>query len=479
MNSRELPENFKKKMNELLGDETEAYLASFDEPSSQGLRVNTLRLSPQAFEQMALREGWDLSPVLWAAGGYRYSGQLRPARHPWYYAGLYYLQEPSAMAPAAYLPVEPGDRVLDLCAAPGGKSTALAQKLSGRGILLSNDISASRARALLKNLELFGAENFCVSSETPEKLASVFPEYFDKILVDAPCSGEGMFRREPEMVKSYIERGPEYYIPVQRAILAEAVKMLRPGGMLLYSTCTFDRGENEENVLWLLEQFPALNVVPLEKKEGMCDGVGISGPIRLFPHRIKGEGHFLCLFRLDKGAENRDLKSEERDAGQKGMAGKTGQEDAGRKADRGVLLPAMDFLKKIPRSWDPERFYLEKDRLYYLPENFSLGSGSSFKRVRYLRTGLFLGECVKGRFEPSQALAMNLKMNEWENCLSLSSADERTVRYLKGETLSLSPQEAEGGDGWRLVCTDGFPLGWGRGQRQMLKNKYYPGWRWQ
>ena len=145
------------------------------------------------------------------------------------------------MAPAACLPVTPGDRVLDLCAAPGGKSTALAAKLKGEGLLVSNDISYSRALALLKNLEMAGAANICVVSESPEKLSGTWEGFFDKILVDAPCSGEGMFRRDEEMVKDWLQRGPAYYAPIQRQILLEAVKMLRPGGRLLFSTCTFSR----------------------------------------------------------------------------------------------------------------------------------------------------------------------------------------------------------------------------------------------
>ena len=205
---RQLPEAFLLKMQKLLGEEFGQYLESFKEEWKPGLRVNTLKLSP---EELAELVPWNLEPVPWADNGFYYDGTLdgevlRPSKHPAYYAGLYYLQEPSAMTPAAMLPVVPGDRVLDLCAAPGGKSTELASKLKGRGMLVSNDISYSRARALLKNLELAGAANICVTSEAPEKLACVWPEYFDKILVDAPCSGEGMFRRDEDMVKDWKEK---------------------------------------------------------------------------------------------------------------------------------------------------------------------------------------------------------------------------------------------------------------------------------
>ena len=167
------------------------------------------------------------------------------------------------MAPAALLPVEPGDRVLDLCAAPGGKSTELGARLKGQGLLVSNDISNSRAKALLKNLELAGVSNLCVTSETPEKLADVFGPFFDKILVDAPCSGEGMFRKDPDLIKSWQEHGPSYYAPIQRQILSQAVRMLKPGGYLLYSTCTFAACEDEDTVHWLLDQESELELMPL------------------------------------------------------------------------------------------------------------------------------------------------------------------------------------------------------------------------
>ena len=217
---RQLPEAFLLKMQELLGEEFGQYLESFKEEWKPGLRVNTLKLSPGELAELV---PWNLEPVPWADNGFYYDGTLdgevlRPSKHPAYYAGLYYLQEPSAMTPAAMLPVVPGDRVLDLCAAPGGKSTELGARLQGEGLLVSNDISNSRAKALLKNLELWGIANICVTSETPDKLAGVFGPWFDKILIDAPCSGEGMFRKDEDMVKSYEEHGPEYYSRIQKEI---------------------------------------------------------------------------------------------------------------------------------------------------------------------------------------------------------------------------------------------------------------------
>lgn len=468
-NVEQLPKAFLDEMKELLGKEYDQYIKSYEEAWKPGLRVNTLKLAPEAFAELS---PWELSPVPWTKKGFYYDSQDRPSRHPAYFAGLYYLQEPSAMTPAAMLPVEPGDRVLDVCAAPGGKSTELAAKLKGEGLLVSNDISYSRTRALLKNLELAGAANIAVVSEDPEKLAAVWPEFFDKILVDAPCSGEGMFRRDEDMVKDWTGRGPEYYGPIQRRILEQAATMLKPGGMLLYSTCTFSKKEDEDNVSFLLETHPELELVPLDHSAvpGSSDGIGLKGCMRLFPHRVKGEGHFLALLRK-KGGESKLIPkpaSYPDGAGSRRRRGKTSSdsEDAG-------LKELEAFLGSCKISWEKERMFIHQESVYYLPCGLAPGLP-----LRFLRTGLLLGEMKKGRFEPSQALAMALRTEEYPVVLNLSDEDERVVRYLKGETISLLPGEGPV-KGWCLVAYRGFPLGWAKGNNMTLKNKYYPGWRLQ
>ena len=464
---RQLPEAFLLKMQELLGEEFGQYLESFKEEWKPGLRVNTLKLSPKELAELV---PWNLEPVPWADNGFYYDGTLdgevlRPSKHPAYYAGLYYLQEPSAMTPAAMLPVVPGDRVLDLCAAPGGKSTELASKLKGRGMLVSNDISYSRARALLKNLELAGAANICVTSEAPEKLAGVWPEFFDKILVDAPCSGEGMFRRDEDMVKDWNEKGPEYYVPIQRQILSQAAAMLRPGGYMLYSTCTFSVEEDEGNVAYVLEEFPQMQLccLDLDKVPGACGGFGLSGCMRLFPYRLKGEGHFLALMRKKGGDDGGKEILPPMDSG------------TARKRVRAVEKEKeLDaFLRQSGAEWDYGRIVIHQDNVYYLPEGLAWNLP-----LRFLRTGLFLGELKKGRFEPSQALAMSMKAGQFPNTVSFPAGDSRVLRYLKGETISLEGDEGPV-KGWCLAAMEGFPLGWAKGTGMSLKNKYYPGWRWQ
>ncbi len=249
-----LPDKFTDKMQRLLGNEYDNYLACFDEPRYYGLRVNTEKISVEKFRQIC---PFEITPVPWISNGFYYDGdQTAPSKHPYYAAGLYYLQEPSAMTPADRLPIEPGDRVLDLCAAPGGKATELGAKLGGTGLLAANDISNSRARGLLKNIEVFGIGNVLVLSEEPGKLTDYFPEYFDKILIDAPCSGEGMFRKDKKMVKAWDEHGPEYFQNIQKSIILQAAQMLRPGGQMLYSTCTFDPMENEGIIRHLIHKCP-------------------------------------------------------------------------------------------------------------------------------------------------------------------------------------------------------------------------------
>lgn len=469
---RQLPEDFLLKMQKLLGEEYGQYLNSFKEEWKPGLRVNTWKIDPRDLAKLV---PWNLEPVPWTDNGFYYDGApdgeaLRPSKHPAYYAGLYYLQEPSAMTPAAMLPVVPGDRVLDLCAAPGGKSTELASKLKGRGMLVSNDISYSRARSLLKNLELAGAANICVTSEAPEKLAGVWPEFFDKILVDAPCSGEGMFRRDEDMVKDWKEKGPEYYVPIQRRILSRAAAMLKPGGYMMYSTCTFSVEEDEGNVAYILEEFPQMELcfLDLDKVPGSCGGFGISGCMRLFPHRLRGEGHFLALMRK-KGGEEGQARSADQ-----GIPPSVDPATARKRVRAVEKEKELDgFLRQSGSKWDYGRIVIHQDSAYYLPEGLEWNLP-----LRFLRTGLLLGGLKKGRFEPSQALAMSMKAGEFPNTVSFPAGDSRVLRYLKGETISLEGDEGPV-RGWCLAAMEGFPLGWAKGTGMSLKNKYYPGWRWQ
>lgn len=460
----ELPVEFLEQMKQLLGEEYDAYIESYQAVREYGLRVNTLKVSPEEFAKIS---PFALEPIPWTKNGFFYQGSSRPGKHPYYFGGLYYLQEPSAMTPASRLAIEEGDRVLDLCAAPGGKSTELAAKLHGTGLLVSNDISNSRAKALLKNLELFGVSNAVIMSESPHKMVNHFRGYFDKILIDAPCSGEGMFRKEPAVIKSWVQNGTAFYEKLQREIVSYALEMLKPGGMLLYSTCTFNPGEDEGTVMYMLEQCPELRILPMEGYEGFCPGrpdvveggiEDLKKCVRIFPHKMRGEGHFVAL--LQKG----DAVSS---AGAERKPGKYAK-------DISAIEEFTEFMKNVHMPIDPAGVVRRGDNLMYLPCD-----APEMKGLRILRSGLLLGECKKNRFEPSQALAMALKASEYAHCVRLDPEDERVIRYLKGETLDVDDLTDKALKGWQLVCVGDYPLGWAKGVGSSLKNKYLAGWRWQ
>ena len=459
-----LPEDYQSRMQEMLGDEYLQYLDSFNHSYGQTLRVNQLKMEPADFIRRFLLNG----QVSWCDTGFYYEGDERLSANPYYHAGIYYLQEPSAMAPAAFLPLEPGDRVLDLCAAPGGKSTALAARLQGEGFLLSNDISASRCKPLLKNMEMAGVTNSVITCEAPEKLAGRFAGYFDKVLVDAPCSGEGMFRREPSMVKSWSAEEVKRYAVLQREILFHAAQMLRPGGYLLYSTCTFAKEEDEQTVEYFLEQHKDFSLQELPLCEGIEMGrvewtlhgrEDVRNCRRFLPHKVKGEGHFAALFKKEESA----------DSSFGSVSGDWSTKE--QKVSKEKIPEAMeDFMRDIPdwKQWKKRIFFI-KERAFLLPKHCP-----SLQGLRIVRSGLYLGDCLKKRFEPSQALAMALKSSEYKKSISFPAEDIRIEKYLRGETVEIDNTEIKG---WTLFCVDGFPLGWGKCNRGRLKNKYNPNWR--
>lgn len=459
-----LPLPFLARMEEMLGEDYPLFLQSYNNPRTFGLRVNTSKITCEEFERIA---PFPIRPIPWVKNGYFYDEESRPARCPYYQAGLYYLQEPSAMTPASRIPIEPGDYVLDLCAAPGGKATAAGAALMGEGLLVSNDISTSRARALLRNLELFGIPNVFVANETPEKLTKAFPEFFHKIILDAPCSGEGMFRKEEALIRDWTPEKSSNLADIQRTLILQAADMLRPGGMLLYSTCTFAPEEDEKTVSFLLEQHPEMELLEISGYEGFSSGIPsyanndprLSRCVRIFPHKMNGEGHFLALFQ--KPGQTATEKNLPRT-----------------RADKTAFALMETFFTEIgmqslgghPFDWN--RVEIRADKVYYLPP-----VTGNFRGLTFLRNGLYLGDLKKNRFEPSQPLALALHKGEAKACISLPVTDPRLTRYLKGETLTIEPGEAAREKGWHILCADGYPIGFGKLVNQTFKNKYPAGWR--
>ncbi|MBD2872812.1 RsmB/NOP family class I SAM-dependent RNA methyltransferase [Paenibacillus arenilitoris] len=518
-----LPRKFTEKMEKLLGGEYDKFMSSYDAQRVYGLRINRLKLGMEEWMRLS-PFGSEARDIPWAEGGLYYKEGDRPGKHPHYHAGLYYIQEPSAMAPAELLDVKPGHRVLDLCAAPGGKSTQLAAKLQGKGVLVANDNARERTKALAKNIELAGVRNAVVLNEEPASLAPVFAEWFDRILVDAPCSGEGMFRKDESMIADWEKHSVERCSAMQRDIMRHAAAMLAPGGLLVYSTCTFSPEENEQQIADFLAEHPDFSVLPIPCRYGWAPGRadlvdkpsnldeerlrGIEGTVRLWPHRIEGEGHFAALLRrggeadrAERGgaipiggiraaasvgqAERSALK---RDSGRGGgrpndrRAGKISGGKGGDGKPAGEEDPIAMWLRQAGQFVAASealsgRMIAYGSKVYIQPEGLP-----SLDGLRVVRPGWYVGEAARGRIVPTQPLAMGLKREEALRSVNWSSDDLRTLRYLKGETLFAEETEIQSpsavpAKGYVLVCADGFPIGWGKYDGGMIKNELPAGWR--
>lgn len=490
-----LPREFMQEMRVCLQSEADDFFASYGQPRTSGIRANGLKLKP---DRLAELTGAERAPIPWADGGFYTDEDERPGKHPYYHLGLYYIQEPSAMLPAELLGVRPGHRVLDLCAAPGGKTTQLAAKMQGEGVLVSNDNAADRTKALVKNVELSGVRNSLVLNEEPARIADVFGAWFDRVLVDAPCSGEGMFRKDEDMVRQWERRAAEEYVRMQRDILEQAARMVAPGGRLVYSTCTFSPRENEGVIARFLAAHEDFSVVPPgsghefglspgrpdwlteEERAGLSDARrgSLAGSVRVWPHRSRGEGHFAILLgRADRdGADiHRDVAGQQ--TGDRAASGghpprhRAGQRDNEHEAE--ALRKFEAFRADVLPEWQPPgKLLVRGDAVYAQPVPLPDLGG-----LRAVRPGWQLGIAGKHRFEPSQALAMGLTPADPRRMLGIDSAHADCLRYLKGETLQPDPGSMTG-KGWTLVCIDGFPAGWGRWDGMTLKNERLPGWRW-
>ena len=446
----ELPQAYIAQMKRLLGEAGFfAYEKALGEPVTRALRVNLL-LFPDGAPPCAI-EGLG-EPVPWARGAYFIEGDARPGLSPLHEGGLYYMQEPSAMTAVSALCPQPGERALDLCAAPGGKSTQIAALMAGRGLLVCNEPVPSRAQILSRNVERMGVRNAVVTCALPEQLAPRFPGFFDRILVDAPCSGEGMFRRQPEARDEWSENAPRGCADRQMDILREAARMLAPGGRMVYSTCTFNDTENEGVLARFFDEHPEFSPEPFE----LCGLPRAErGYLHLYPHEMRGEGHFVSLLKKSADAPCVPAPAEKRKKGKPAARPARTQES--------IALPPV-----LAKDVTFTRLHSAGGCLWSLPEGLEL---ERLDGLRVLRTGLLLAHVEGRRSEPDHALAMALSPRE-----ALRSAEltrEQALLYQAGEALALG----ELPEGYTLMCCEGVPLGWGKQAGGMMKNHYPKGLR--
>ena len=427
-----LPVEFLERIKTQLGEEYPEFLESLERPRAVALRFNPLKKEASGLSFVK-------EPVPWEPMGYYYDPEARPGLHPYHEAGVYYLQEASAMSAVALLDPQPGERICDLCAAPGGKSTQIAGRLMGEGFLLCNEINLKRAKILSRNIERMGIANALVTNEHPQKLADHLPGYFDRVLIDAPCSGEGMFRKEEAAVTDWSPETVEMCARRQAEIMDSGAALVRPGGRLVYSTCTFAPAENELAVAEFLQRHPDFEPEIVNAPWFTPAG---EGQFRMWPHRLLGEGHFGAVLRR---------KGEEETAGE--------------------FVPG----EKLPKLWDAfaSQLGIELPRgkaitfgasLYWAPVEMP-----SLRGLKVLRPGLELGELKKDRFEPAHALA--LWLTTCKCAQDLDSQGKEIEDYMAGNVISSQKK------GWCLVTVDGYPIGWGKGDGVQLKNHYPKGLR--
>ena len=426
-----LPELFLNRMKDQLGEEYPAFLESLERP-----RAVALRFHPQ---KKGKTLPFLMEPVPWEPLGFYYDPQSRPGLHPYHEAGVYYLQEASAMAPVTLLDPQPGEKICDLCAAPGGKSTQIAGRLAGEGFLLCNEYNPKRAKILSRNIERMGIGNALVTNEHPQRLADRLPGFFDRVLIDAPCSGEGMFRKEEAAVTDWSQETVEMCARRQAEILDSGAELVRPGGRLVYSTCTFAPEENEQTVAAFLQRHPDFAA---ETVDAPWFSSGEMGSFRLWPHKLLGEGHFAAVLK------------------------RTGGQDREETTASGEKLPKLfsEFAREQGIELPAGRALTFGQNLYWAPADMP-----DIRGLKVLRPGLELGEVKKDRFEPAHALA--LWMQSGKKVWDIPGDGAEAQSYLRGDVLS--------GDikGWCLITVDGVTLGWAKGDGRVLKNHYPKGLR--
>ena len=493
MSNINLPEQFKTRMKEYLEVSYEAFIASYETSEVKGIRLSSFFRGDGPFAMGSLplfvksaegqnESGTNWQKVVWCDNGYFLNAddfnEIRPGKHPLHEAGAYYIQEPSAMAPVAYMDIRPGDRVLDLCASPGGKSTQIAALLRGEGILVSNEIMPDRAKILSENIERMGVRNALVISEDPRNISDRFYGFFDKILVDAPCSGEGMFRRSDVAINEWSLENVANCAKRQEWILDEAAKMLRENGTLCYSTCTFSKEENELQIVNFLERHEEFSLGEMTQFDGMRQGFAAgeyeSVGVRIFPHEANCEGHYLCKLVKKRRMSGRESGCHEDEAVNKVMP-LGGFEPELSKKDAADLKEMYKFFDETFSEESDFKEYIKerkitrfKDRVYLLPKECPKLDG-----LKVLRPGLHLGTILKNRFEPGHALAKCLSCYDVKRACILEPDGDEAKKYIAGETFNFDGNLP----GWYVVFAGIYPLGWGKLTNSIMKNHYPKGLR--
>ena len=443
-------EKFFERMSSLLSpEELEVFKKEYEKPSYVGIRVNTLKCSKEKLLDLtdAFSEE-DVTPFC-SDGFYLKSKDTFSGNHPLHHAGAVYFQEPSAMSAATLLSPEEGDRVLDLCAAPGGKSNQLASALKGTGLIWSNEIVKSRANILLGNFERCGISQGVVSNADPESLCTALEGYFDKVMVDAPCSGEGMIRRDPNALAEWSVEHTVSCATRQLKILESAKKALKPGGIMVYSTCTFSKEENEEVIEKFLKANPDFKLMDAEEDFGRP---ALSGKARRIYPMDGGEGHFAA--KLKKKADS---------------YGYTNTTSALPTPDKKIPQLVRDFLSDTFYDTKPyEKLLIKDDKVYALPEVCPDLSGT-----HTIRAGVFAGYIKKSYFEPEHSLFMSADINNVKRVIDLRLDDIRVTKFLRGEEIDIDKDVK----GYTAVAVEGIILGFGKASGGKLKNKYPKGLR--
>lgn len=427
-----LPKEFITKYRHLLKDEADAFFKTFEELPVSAFRLNPLKASSKVFPNPIPKTDW----------GYYGKVSGKSVEHV---TGLVYSQEPSAQMVAQVAGIKEGMKVLDLAAAPGGKSTHVLSYLNNTGLLVSNEISTKRSKILVENIERFGARNVLVTNENAERLSKVFKDYFDVIIFDGPCSGEGMFRKDSDATQYWHEDYPEQCARLQKEILQASLSMLAPGGKLIYSTCTWSPEENEGVVNWLTSENPHLKLVNIPKENGMVEGIDMPEAARMYPHHHHGEGQFVAKLVDERATEFKSVKS--------GKSNLTKEQEK----------LWLDFAKRYLKISLSGLLQVFGDHLYLVPSGLP-----DLKKIKIARNGLHLGTFKKKRFEPSFALGLALKPDEVTQSVNLS--DDEFRQYVSGNVVTL---EKELDSGWYQVTVHGNGLGFAKVVGQQLKN-YFP-----